>query len=288
MSVWWWLLWWSGVWLTHPLLRVCCGVLRLQETGLWTVSVGDEKNVTQTYKARVLVCADGAGSGLATKLGIVTTPPDGVCSRQFCEVCARGGSLCVCGCAVASPSFICLYVDVSSCSVVCDVCVCGASQGGTHKFAADGVVFYNKELLPGYAALFKHPNDEVNFCTYLIPGTGFSLSSCPVFVCACAVSECWRVMWWCVGRRQPEREERGLRQMARVFGEQRPCGEGGTSHSLSLSFSLRCGVSHFCLCYVSVWCVVRCWVLTTNGWRKCVWRVCVWAVCRCLTWTTVC
>jgi len=98
-----------------------------KETGLWTVSVGDEKNVTQTYKARVLVCADGAGSGLATKLGIVTTPPDGVCSRQFCE-------------------------------------------GGTHKFAADGVVFYNKELLPGYAALFKHPNDEVNFCTYLIPG----------------------------------------------------------------------------------------------------------------------
>jgi len=43
-------------------------------------------------------------------------------------------------------------------------------QGGTHKFDADGVVFYNKGLLPGYAALFRHPNDEVNFCTYIIPG----------------------------------------------------------------------------------------------------------------------
>jgi len=97
-------------------------------TGLWTISCGsDEKQTTAEFKARVLVCADGAGSGLATKLGIVTTPPDGVCSRQFLA-------------------------------------------GGTHKFGADGVVFYNKELLPGYAALFKHPNDEVNFCTYLIPG----------------------------------------------------------------------------------------------------------------------
>jgi len=75
----------------------------------------------------VLVCADGATSGLAFKLGIVKTPPDGVCSRQFLA-------------------------------------------GGTHQFGPDGVVFYNKELLPGYAALFKHPNEEVNFCTYLIPG----------------------------------------------------------------------------------------------------------------------
>lgn len=97
------------------------------QSGLWTItcSTNDAKEVI--IKSRVMVCADGAGSGLATKLGIVTTPPDGVCSRQFLE-------------------------------------------GKTHKFGADGVVFYNKEMLPGYAALFKHPNDQVNFCTYLIPG----------------------------------------------------------------------------------------------------------------------
>ena len=25
-------------------------------------------------------------------------------------------------------------------------------------------------VCPGYAALFKHPNDELNYCVYLIPG----------------------------------------------------------------------------------------------------------------------
>lgn len=59
---------------------------------------------------QVLVCADGAPSRLATKLGIVTKPPDSTCSRA--------------------------YVD-----------------GGTHKFKADGVVFYNKELLPGWGVI---------------------------------------------------------------------------------------------------------------------------------------
>ncbi len=29
---------------------------------------------------------------------------------------------------------------------------------------------YLGRLLPGYAALFKHPNDELNYCCYLIPG----------------------------------------------------------------------------------------------------------------------
>lgn len=43
-------------------------------------------------------------------------------------------------------------------------------EAGTHKFKADGVVFYNKELLPGYSALFRHVGDELNYCVYLIPG----------------------------------------------------------------------------------------------------------------------
>ncbi|WAR02684.1 CMFB-like protein [Mya arenaria] len=43
-------------------------------------------------------------------------------------------------------------------------------DGGTHKFKADGVVFYNRDLMPGYAALFRHPNDVLNFCCYIIPG----------------------------------------------------------------------------------------------------------------------
>lgn len=36
-------------------------------------------------KGRVLVCADGATSRLATKLGYCTEAPEGVCSRAFVE-----------------------------------------------------------------------------------------------------------------------------------------------------------------------------------------------------------
>jgi len=43
-------------------------------------------------------------------------------------------------------------------------------KGGSHNLKSDGVVFYHKDLLPGYAALFRHPNDELNYCCYLIPG----------------------------------------------------------------------------------------------------------------------
>ena len=32
-----------------------------------------------------------------------------------------------------------------------------------------GVCFYQRESLPGYSAIFRHPNDELNFCYYLIP-----------------------------------------------------------------------------------------------------------------------
>ena len=28
----------------------------------------------------------------------------------------------------------------------------------------------NRWYLSGYAALFKHPNDELNYCVYIIPG----------------------------------------------------------------------------------------------------------------------
>jgi len=95
-----------------------------EKDGLWTVTLEDSD---VTYKARVLVCADGAPSKLATQLGYIKGPPTGTCSRAFVE-------------------------------------------GGTHKFKADGVVFYNPGLLPGYAALFRHPNDELNYCCYIIPG----------------------------------------------------------------------------------------------------------------------
>ncbi|KAL8604633.1 hypothetical protein ACOMHN_013413 [Nucella lapillus] len=95
-----------------------------RQQGLWTVTLEDNP---RSFQSRVLVCADGAPSRLATQLGLVTKPPDSTCSRSYI-------------------------------------------QGGTHCFKADGVVFYNKHMLPGYSALFRHPNDELNFCCYIIPG----------------------------------------------------------------------------------------------------------------------
>ncbi len=49
--------------------------------GLWTVRASNGKQV----RGRLLVCADGATSGLATRLGYCTEPPRGVCSRAYVE-----------------------------------------------------------------------------------------------------------------------------------------------------------------------------------------------------------
>eukprot|EP01025_Chloroclados_australasicus_P014356 TRINITY_DN1671_c0_g1_i1.p1 TRINITY_DN1671_c0_g1~~TRINITY_DN1671_c0_g1_i1.p1 ORF type:complete len:510 (-),score=63.81 TRINITY_DN1671_c0_g1_i1:358-1845(-) len=92
------------------------------DKGLWTVT----STSGETVQGRVLICADGATSKLATKLGYCTEAPKGVCSRAYIE-------------------------------------------GGTHNTEFDGVCFYQRESLPGYSAIFRHPNDELNYCYYLIP-----------------------------------------------------------------------------------------------------------------------
>lgn len=93
-----------------------------KEKGLWTVKT--KQGVE--FLSRVLVCADGATSRLATRLGYCTEAPKGVCSRAYVEP-------------------------------------------GSHNAQFDGVCFYPKESLPGYCAIFRHPNDELNYCYYLIP-----------------------------------------------------------------------------------------------------------------------
>jgi len=37
-------------------------------------------------------------------------------------------------------------------------------------FTADGIIFYPRLLLPGYCAIFREAGNELNFCTYIIPG----------------------------------------------------------------------------------------------------------------------
>lgn len=149
----------------------------------------------------MLVCADGATSGLATKLGYCTEPPRGVCSRAFVE----GGT--------HNTNFdgVCFYPKWS---LPGWVAVWGEWRvtGGTQRARSrgrpaiglcpgvEGRPFYlgagacrpqaagrptlsgfcplsAPDLLPpprrppppSYAAIFRHPNDELNFCYYLIP-----------------------------------------------------------------------------------------------------------------------
>lgn len=49
------------------------------------------------------------------------------------------------------------------------ICSRAFVEGGTHNCSFDGVCFFHRESLPGYSAIFRHPNDELNYCYYLIP-----------------------------------------------------------------------------------------------------------------------
>jgi geranylgeranyl reductase family protein len=64
-----------------------------EAAGSWTIHCQTEP--ARRYSARVLIIADGALSRLARSLGLVTTPPDAVCSRAYieagtCEFAADG------------------------------------------------------------------------------------------------------------------------------------------------------------------------------------------------------
>jgi flavin-dependent dehydrogenase len=43
-------------------------------------------------------------------------------------------------------------------------------RGGTHNFKSGGVLFYPSYILPGYVALFRHYNDDLDVGAYVIPG----------------------------------------------------------------------------------------------------------------------
>lgn len=84
-------------------------------SGLWTVRSTSGAEV----KGRVLVCADGATSHLATKLGLCTAAPQGVSSRAYIS---------------------------------------------NHNTNFDGACFYPRWSLPGYAAIFRHADNELGYC----------------------------------------------------------------------------------------------------------------------------
>ena len=43
-------------------------------------------------------------------------------------------------------------------------------KGGTHCFSSDGVLLYPHYVLPGYVALFRHSNGDIDLGCYLLPG----------------------------------------------------------------------------------------------------------------------
>ena len=43
-------------------------------------------------------------------------------------------------------------------------------MGGTHNCKLDGVMFYTSSVLPGYAAIFRHYNDDLYLGIYILPG----------------------------------------------------------------------------------------------------------------------
>ena len=50
------------------------------------------------------------------------------------------------------------------------ICSRAYVKAGTHNFDVDGVCFYTSDLVPGYAALFRHADGDVNYCCYIISG----------------------------------------------------------------------------------------------------------------------
>ena len=43
-------------------------------------------------------------------------------------------------------------------------------RGGTHRFSSDGVLLYPPYVLPGYVALFRHSNGDIDLGCYVLPG----------------------------------------------------------------------------------------------------------------------
>lgn len=103
-------------------------------------------------QGRCLVNADGATSRLATELGYCTEAPKGICSRAFVEGGTHNTTFD--GAEPSSPSLF----DSQQKSAL-----------ALKNPVPAGVCFYQRESLPGYSAIFRHPNDELNFCYYLLP-----------------------------------------------------------------------------------------------------------------------
>jgi len=67
----------------------------------------------------------------------------------------------------SSPLARSLGIVKKAAEAVCSRCYVKADST---SFDADGVMYYPRELLPGYCALFREADGDLNYCCYLIPG----------------------------------------------------------------------------------------------------------------------
>jgi flavin-dependent dehydrogenase len=72
-------------------------------------------------------------------------------------------------CADGAPSRLAMHLGIVK-DAPQGTCSRAYVKAGTHNYGADGTVIYNKDLLPGYMAIFREVNDELNYCCYIIPG----------------------------------------------------------------------------------------------------------------------
>ena len=109
----------------------------VKEAELRSTTAGDDKmwHISTSdgteHCSRLLFICDGSTSYLAQKLGIVSqSPPEARCSHRYLADTNWKGE----------------------------------------NFAADGVMLFNRSVLPGYSALFRHTDEDVYLGTYILPG----------------------------------------------------------------------------------------------------------------------
>lgn len=107
-----------------------------EDIGEWTVHIkstseaNDSEPKVSRIRSKILLVGDGSTSYLGQKLGLVK----------------KG----------AQPEAVSSHAYV---------------KGSTHNWTeADGVMVFNKAVLPGYSALFRHYNGDMYLGTYILPG----------------------------------------------------------------------------------------------------------------------
>jgi len=121
--------------------------------------------------ARIAAAAQSAGAALVERYAVAAASFDEAAGLWTLEPDGGGPSYQARALVLADGALSRLarslgYVDTPP-DAVCSRAYIRASSS---PFDCDGLVFYPRDLLPGYCALFREARDSLNFCVYVIPG----------------------------------------------------------------------------------------------------------------------